>query len=41
MHVVQLMPLHPETPPSLASLNPDWFDLSGNGLPRLFLKRGR
>jgi len=28
LHMVQLMPLHPKT----ASLNPDWFYLSGTGI---------
>ena len=35
LHMVQLMPLHPETPSSLAHLNPDWFYLSDTGLPGL------
>jgi len=26
LHMVQLMPLLPQTPPSLASLDPDWFE---------------
>ena len=41
LHMVQLMPLHPKTPSSLASYNPDWFYLSGTGLPSLSWKRGR
>jgi len=32
LHMVQLMPLPPHQ-------NPDWFNLSGAGLPRLFLKK--
>ena len=32
---------HPQTPSSLASFIPDWFYLSGTGLPRLSWKRGR
>ena len=39
LHVVHLMPLHPKTPSSLASLNPDWFYVSGTSLPRLSWKR--
>ena len=37
LHTVQLMPLHPKTPSSLASLKPDWICLSSRptGLPRL------
>jgi len=38
LHMVQLVPLHPKTPLSLAvlpHLNPYWFYLSGTGLPRL------
>ena len=31
---------HPQTPSSLASFIPDWFYLSGTGLPRLSWKRG-
>jgi len=39
LHIVQLMPLHPKTPSSLLPhLNPDWFYLSGTGLPRLTWK---
>ena len=38
LHMVQLIPLHPKTPLSLAS---DWFYLSGTVLPRLSWKRGR
>ena len=34
----QLMPLHTKPQPHL---NPDWFYLSGTGLPRLSWKRGR
>jgi len=41
LHMVQLMPLHPQTLSSLASFNPDWFYLSGTSLSRLFWKRGR
>ena len=41
LHVVQLMPLHPQTPSSLPLLNADWFYLSGTGFPRMSLKRGR
>jgi len=39
LHMVQLMPLHPK-PNLLPYLNPDWFYLSGAGLPRLSWKRG-
>ena len=39
LHMVQLMPLRPKTPSSLASFNPDWFYLSGTSLPRLSCKR--
>ena len=39
LHVVQLMPLHPQTHHLLPHLNPDWFYLSGTGLPRLSWKR--
>ena len=38
---LQLMPLHPETPSSFASLNPDWLYFSGTSLLRLSWKRGR
>jgi len=39
LRMVQLMLLHPKTPPSLlAHLNPDWLCLSGTGLPRLSWK---
>ena len=35
LHVVQLMPLRDKTPPSLLpQLSPDWFYLSGTGLPK-------
>jgi len=34
MHMVQLMPLLPQTPSSLPHLNPDWFCLSGTGIPK-------
>ena len=40
LHMVQLMPLHPKPPSSLASFKSDWFYLSGTGLPRLSWKRG-
>jgi len=40
LYMVQLMPLTSQTPSSLASINPDWFYLSGTGLPRLYRKRG-
>ena len=40
LHMVQLMPLHPKTHHLLPHLNPDWFDLSGTGFPRLSCKRG-
>jgi len=33
LHMVQLIPPRPKTPSSLASFNPDWFYLSGTGLP--------
>jgi len=36
LHMIQLMPLHPKTPSP--HLNPDWFYLSGIGLPRLSWK---
>ena len=41
LHMVQLMPLHPKPHHLLPHLNPDWFYLSGTGLPRLSWKRGR
>jgi len=40
LHMVQLMPL-PKPHHLLPYLNPDWFYLSGTGLPRLYWKRGR
>jgi len=44
LHMVQLMPLPSQnliiSLPHL-NLNPDWFYLSGTGLPRLSMKRGR
>ena len=40
LHMVQLMPLHPQTPSLLPHLNPDWFYLSGTGLLRLSWKIG-
>ena len=41
-HWVQLMPLpSPKPHHLLPHLNPDWFYLSGTGLPRLSWKRGR
>ena len=36
-HMVQLMPLPPHL---VLHYNPDWFNLSGAGLPRLSWKRG-
>ena len=42
VHMVQLMPLHPQTPLHLLPhLNPDWFYLFGTSLPKLSWKRGR
>jgi len=41
LHMVQLMPLNHKTPSTLTRINPDWFQLSGTGLPRLSWKRGR
>jgi len=38
LHVFQLMPLPPHH--LLLHRNPDWFYLSGAGLPRLSWKRG-
>jgi len=38
LNMVQLMPLHPKTPSSVASV---WFYLSGTVLPGLSWKRGR
>ena len=35
LHVVQVMPLYPETPSLLPRSNPDWFYLSSSGLTRL------
>ena len=35
LHMVQLMPLPSQIPSFLPHLNPDWFYLSGTGLPRL------
>jgi len=40
LHIVHLMPLHPQTQSSLASVKSDWFYLSGVSLPRLSWKRG-
>ena len=39
LHMVQLIPLPPATQSSLASLNPDLFNLSGASLPRLSWKK--
>jgi len=39
LHVIQLMPLPPHH--LLLHKNPEWFYLSGAGLPRLFWKRSR
>ena len=40
-HMVQLMPLPSAKPHNLLPhLNPDWFYLSGTGLPKLSWKRG-
>jgi len=39
LHMVKLMPLPPHR--LLLRYNPDWFNLSGAGLPRLSWKRGR
>jgi len=33
LHMVQLMPLHPETLSSLASFKSSWFYLSGTAYP--------
>ena len=41
LHMVQLIALQPKTPSYLASFNPDWFYITGTGLPRLSWKRGR
>ena len=41
LYMVSLMPVHPETPASLASLKFRMVYLSGTGLPRLFWKEGR
>jgi len=41
LRTVQLMPLHPKTPSSLASFNPVGLYPSGTDLPRLSWKRGR
>ena len=38
MHMIQLMPLPPHH--LLLYYNPDWFNVSGAGLPRLSCKRG-
>ena len=38
LHMVQLMPQLPKTPSPLPHLNPEWFYLSGTGLPRLSCK---
>ena len=41
LNMVQLMPLPSQNPvTSCLVFNPDWFDLSGTGLPRLLWKRG-
>ena len=39
LHMVQLMPFIPKPHRLLPHLNPDWFYLSGTGLPRLSSKR--
>jgi len=41
LHMVQLMPLHPQTHHLLPHLNPDWFYFSGTGLASLSWKRDR
>jgi len=41
LHMVQLMPLHPQTLSSLASFKSRLVYLSGTGLPSLSWKRGR
>ena len=41
LHMVQLMPMNPKTPLSLASFKSRLLYLSGTGLPRLSWKRGR
>ena len=41
LRTVQLMPLYPETPSSLASFKSRLVYLSGTGIPRLSSKRGR
>jgi len=38
LHMVHLMPLPPHR--LLLHYNPEWFNLSGAGLPRLSWKRG-
>jgi len=40
LHMVQLMPTHPRPHHLLPHLNPDWFYLSGTGLPRFSWKGG-
>ena len=41
LHMVHLMPLHQKNLiVSCLILNPDWFNLSGTGLPMLSWKRG-
>ena len=39
LFAVQLMPLHPKPHHLFPCLNPDWFYLSGTGLPRLSWKK--
>ena len=41
LHMVKLTPQHPKPHHLLPHLNPDWFYLSGTGLPRLSWERGR
>ena len=40
LHMVQLMPVPSQSPIISCHLTRDWFYLSGQGLPRLFWKRG-
>ena len=40
LRMVQLMPVPSPNPDLLLHLSPDWFYLSGTGVPRLSWKRG-